>query len=80
MGFRTLAIQKKSNEVWTILGAVKSEFGKFGKIMSQIQNRLNLASKDLDELIGVRTRAIDRSLRNVEVLEGSKILGLPEEE
>jgi DNA recombination protein RmuC len=80
MGFKTLAIQKKSNEVWTILGAVKKEFGTFGDIIDNIQKRLNLASKDLDDLVGVRTRAIQRSLKNVEVLEGSKILGLPEEE
>ena len=80
MGFKTLAIQKKSNEVWNILGAVKKEFGTFGDIIDNIQKRLNLASKDLDDLVGVRTRAIQRSLKNVEVLEGSKILGLPEEE
>ena len=79
MGFQTLAIQKKSNEVWTILGKVKSEFEKFGKIMANIQNKLNGASKDLDDLIGVRTRAIDRSLSTVSKIEGG-LLGLPEEE
>ncbi len=65
MGFQTLAIQKKSNEVWSILGAVKAEFAKFGKIIEGIQKKLNGASNDLDQLLGVRTRAIDRSLRSV---------------
>lgn len=65
MGFQTLAIQKKSNEVWTILGAVKSEFSKFGEIIEKIQKKLNGANSDLDELLGKRTRAIDRSLRSV---------------
>lgn len=65
MGFQTLAIQKKSNEVWNILGAVKAEFSKFGAIIEGIQKKLNGASNDLDQLIGVRTRAIDRSLRSV---------------
>ena len=66
MGFQTLAIQKKSNEVWRILGSVKNEFSKFGDIMEKVQDKLTGASKELDKLIGVRTRAIDRSLRNVE--------------
>lgn len=69
MGFQTLAIQKKSNEVWAILGAVKSEFAKFGTIIEGIQKKLNGASNDLDQLLGVRTRAIDRSLRNVTTTE-----------
>ena len=65
MGFQTLAIQKKSNEVWNILRAVKTEFAKFGSIIEGIQRKLNGASNDLDQLLGVRTRAIDRSLRSV---------------
>jgi DNA recombination protein RmuC len=81
MGFQTLAIQKKSNEVWGILGAVKTEFSKFGAIIEGIQKKLNGASNDLDQLLGVRTRAIDRSLRNVTVSsDGSKLLDLPDEE
>jgi DNA recombination protein RmuC len=80
MGFQTLAIQKKSNEVWTILGAVKTEFGKFGGIIEGIQKKLNGASNDLDTLLGVRTRAIDRSLRNVTAsAESSKLLGIAED-
>lgn len=65
MGFQTLSIQKKSNEVWRILNTVKSEFEKFNDILIQIQNRLNVTSGDLDKLIGVRTRAINRTLREV---------------
>ena len=81
MGFQTLAIQKKSNEVWAILGAVKGEFSKFGTIIEGIQKKLNNASTDLDTLLGVRTRAIDRSLRNVTVMsDGAKLLDIPEDE
>ena len=81
MGFQTLAIQKKSNEVWTTLGAVKAEFAKFSTIIEGIQKKLNGASNDLDQLLGVRTRAIDRSLRNVTALEdGGKLLNLTDEE
>lgn len=69
MGFQTLAIQKKTNEVWRVLSSVKTEFGKFNEILTQIQNRLNMANNDLDKLIGVRTRAIARSLKNIEVSE-----------
>ncbi|MBE5757231.1 MAG: DNA recombination protein RmuC [Clostridiales bacterium] len=80
MGFQTLAIQKKSNEVWSILGAVKTEFSKFGGIIENIQKKLNGASNDLDQLIGVRTRAIDRSLRSVTITgDTSKLLDTDEE-
>lgn len=74
MGFQTLAIQKKSNEVWAILGAVKTEFSKFGGIIEGIQKKLNGASNDLDQLLGVRTRAIDRSLRNVVATDSVKLI------
>ena len=81
MGFQTLAIQKKSNEVWNILGAVKNEFAKFGGIIEGIQKKLNGASNDLDQLLGVRTRAIDRSLRNVtNMADGNKLLNITDEE
>ena len=81
MGFQTLAIQKKSNEVWNILGVVKSEFSKFGKIIEGIQKKLNGANADLDQLLGVRTRAIDRSLRNITALEDTdNLLQLPSDE
>ncbi len=69
IGFRTVAIQKRSSEVWAILGAVKTEFDKFGDILAATQNRLNQAGAELDKLVGVRTRAIQRKLRSVEKLD-----------
>ncbi len=85
MGFRTLALQKRSSEVWQILGAVKSEFNKFGGLLEKAQKNLHSASDTVDELLGKRTRAIDRTLRNIEALPGteaSKILPgiLPDDE
>lgn len=69
MGFRTLAIQKRSSEVWDILGGVKSEFETFGKALAQTQNRLHQASDELENLVGVRTRQIQRRLRGVTTLQ-----------
>lgn len=69
MGFRTLAIQKRSNEVWEVLGAVKTEFEKFENGLSKMQNHLTLTTKDLDALMGTRTRAIQRKLRSVQQLD-----------
>ena len=66
LGFRTLAVQKRSAEVWKVLGAVKSEFGKFATVLEATQRRLNQAGEELDKLVGVRTRQIQRTLRNVE--------------
>ncbi len=68
MGFRTLAIQKRSDEVWTLLGAVKTEFEKFEEVAVKMQTHLNQTSKDLDTLIGTRTKAINRKLREVQSL------------
>jgi DNA recombination protein RmuC len=74
MGFKTFAIQKRSGEVWRVLGAVKTEFEKFEGILSSSQRRLLQVNDDLDRLIGVRTRSIRRSLKNVEQLdEGSAV-------
>ena len=67
MGFRTLAIQKRSGEVWAVLGAVKTEFGKFGGVLEKVQKKLHEASKQMDAA-GVRTRAIERKLRTVQEL------------
>lgn len=67
MGFRSLAIEQRSSEVWKILGAVKTEFGKFGGVLDKVQKKLDEASTTLDKA-GVRTRAIERNLRNVESL------------
>ncbi|MDP4185448.1 MAG: DNA recombination protein RmuC [Bacteroidota bacterium] len=68
IGFRTLALQKRSSEVWAILGAVKSEFEKFGGLLEKTQKNLNTASSTIDELIGKRTKAINRKLREVQAL------------
>lgn len=73
MGFKTLAIQKRSSEVWEVLGAVKTEFGKFEDVITKAQNSLNQASRQLDDLVGVRTRAINRKLKSVTTLETSGI-------
>lgn len=81
MGFKTLAIQKRSSEVWDVLGAVKTEFGNFAKVLETAQGRLRKAGEELDLLIGTRTRAIERKLRGVTVLPGEKaseLLELPE--
>lgn len=68
MGFKTLAIQKRSGEVWKVLGNVKTEFEKFGGLIEKAQGNIQNGLKQLDELVGVRTRAIQRQLRDVEVL------------
>ena len=80
MGFRTLAIQKRSSEVWKILGAVKGEFDKFATVLEATQNRLNQANTELDKLVGTRTRQIQRTLKNIESLPDESVLAvLPED-
>ena len=69
MGFKTLAIQKRSSDVWEILGAVKTEFDKFSDILAGTQKKLNQINTDLDKLIGTRTNVIMRKLRDVEKLD-----------
>jgi DNA recombination protein RmuC len=68
MGFRTLVIQKRSSEVWQILGAVKKEFENFGGMLEKAQKNIQTASNQIDEVMGKRTRAIQRKLKGVEVL------------
>ncbi|MFQ9894349.1 MAG: DNA recombination protein RmuC, partial [Emergencia sp.] len=68
MGFRTLAIQKHSSEVWDILGAVKNEFGKFEDVLAAAQKKINQANDDLDKLVGTRSRMIRSKLRKVTTL------------
>lgn len=68
MGFRTLAIQKRSGEVWKILGAVKKEFENFGGMLEKAQKNIRVASDQIDEVMGKRTRAIQRKLKGVEVM------------
>lgn len=77
MGFRTLAIQKRTSEVWNVLGAVKTEFGKFGGLLEKVQKNLQSAGDQLEEVMGKRTRAIERKLRQVEKMpdnESRKLL------
>ncbi|ACV37175.1 DNA recombination protein RmuC [Accumulibacter sp.] len=67
MGFRTLAIERRSSEVWAVLGAIKTEFGKFGEILEATRRKLEQASRSI-ESAGVRTRQIERKLKSVEAL------------
>lgn len=79
MGFQTLAIEQRAVEVWKVLGAVKTEFGKFGEVLEKVKRQLNMASRTLEET-GVRTRAMEKKLRSVEQLpdeEAAEILDLP---
>ncbi len=68
MGFRTLAIQKRSSEVWQVLGAIKTEFSKFGVLLERTQKKISEANSELDKLVGVRTRIIQRKLKEVQEL------------
>lgn len=68
MGFRTLALQKRSAEVWSVLSGVKAEFEKFGGLLEKAHKNLNTAGNAIEELMGTRTRAIQRQLRDVERL------------
>lgn len=69
MGFKTLAIQKRSSEVWTVLSDVKKEFKNFGGMMQKAQKNIQTGLNQLDDVMGVRTRAIQRKLKNVTLLE-----------
>ena len=69
MGFRTLAIQKRSSEVWKILSAVKKEFNQFGGMLDKAQKNIQTGLNQLDDVVGVRTRAIQRQLKGVETLK-----------
>jgi DNA recombination protein RmuC len=67
MGFRTLAIQKRSSEVWNLLAGVKTEFGKFGEALSSVRDKLDQAARKMED-VDVRSRALTRKLRDVEEL------------
>lgn len=69
MGFKTLAIQKKSSDVFMLLGAVKTEFAKFADVLSKAQKKVNEASKELDTLVGTRTRMIESKLKGIEKID-----------
>jgi DNA recombination protein RmuC len=75
MGFRTLALERRSAEVWEVLGAVKTEFGKFGEVLAKTKKKLDEASKTIDDA-AVRTRAMERRLRGVEALPQAQAQGL----
>ena len=75
MGFRTLALEKRSAEVWEVLGAVKTEFGKFGEVLAKTKKKLDEASNTINQA-EVRTRAMERQLRTVEALPTSPTTGL----
>ena len=76
MGFRTLAIQKRSGEVWSVLGAVKTEFATFGEVLEAAQKRITQTSEELDKLVGVRTRKINSRLKDVSALPAAEASAL----
>nr|WP_315442721.1 DNA recombination protein RmuC [uncultured Treponema sp.] len=79
MGFRSLAVEKRTSEIWELLGAVRTEFGKFGAVLKKTKDKLEQASKEIDEA-GVRSRAIERKLRDVQSLpqpDALRLLGEP---
>jgi DNA recombination protein RmuC len=79
MGFRSLALQKRSSEVWQLLGAIKGEFDKYGDVVGSLARQLNAATNSVDNL-GKRTRVMSRKLKDVEVLSdqqaAERLLGL----
>ncbi len=82
MGFRTLAMEKRASEVWQVLGAVKTEFGKFGDVLAKTKDRLEKAAKEIDSA-QVRTRQMNRALSKVEQIEhdsAAKLLGLVDDD
>ncbi len=74
MGFKTLAIQKRSSEVWKVLGSVKTEFDTFADVLEATKKRLDLAGTELDKLVGVRTRKIQSTLKNIQSLPSGDLL------
>ncbi len=83
MGFKAFAIQKRSGEVWKVLGAVKTEFTKFSDVISAAQKKINDANSELDKLVGTRTRMIQNKLKAVEAVdytESAKILEISDDE
>ncbi len=78
MGFRTLAIEKRTSEVWNILGAVKTEFEKFGDVLKKAQDKIHQASTEIDDLVGVRTRQIQKKLKTIQEMPSQEILSIAE--
>jgi DNA recombination protein RmuC len=75
MGFRTLALQQRSSEVWQVLGAVKTEFGKFGAVLAKVKSQTETVLKTLDTA-EVRSRAMGRALKKVEALPDAQVAAL----
>jgi DNA recombination protein RmuC len=74
MGFRTLAIEKRSGEVWQVLGTIKTEFGKFGEVLAKTKRKLQEVGDTIDQA-EVRTRSIEKKLKNVEELPTGNLSG-----
>jgi DNA recombination protein RmuC len=82
MGFRTLAIERRSSEVWELLGAIKTEFANYGSLIDNVKKKIDSASKEIDR-VGVRSRAINRKLRSVDELpteQSSSLLGVAKDD
>jgi DNA recombination protein RmuC len=75
MGFRTLAIEKRSSEVWLVLGAVKTEFGKFGEVLANTKKQLETVTRSIDQA-ETRSRQMERKLKTVEALPEAQAQGL----
>jgi len=75
MGFRTLALEKRSSEVWQVLGAVKTEFGKFGDVLASVKRQTQTVLNTLDQA-QTRTRQMNKALKNVEALPDEQVRGL----
>jgi len=71
MGFRSLAVERRTSEIWDLLGAVRTEFGKFGDVLQKTKEKLDSASKEIDKA-GTRSRAIEKKLRDVQTLPEGK--------
>jgi len=78
MGFRSLSIEKRSSEVWKVLGEVKNEFGKFADLLEKTKKKIDGASEDIGDLLGKRTKAISRKLKDVEELPSDETKKLSE--
>ncbi len=80
MGFKTLAIQKRSSEVWDVLAAAKTEFAKFEDVINKTQQRINQANEELDKLVGVRTRSINKTLKSISETREKETLSMFDED
>lgn len=80
MGFKTLQIQRRSSEVWNVLSAVKTEFETFGKAFESAQKRIKQLDDDMEKLVGTRTRAINRKLREIQTMDYSQASDILNEE